>query len=262
MDMIIRKKRRDFMGNIKKVIQKHQPQKIDSYAEAYIVDPLKEDIKKWAGICLQGISYSGSYAKGTALDSTSDLDLFISLKSSTNNTLKEIYDSLASFLEEHDYTIRRQNVSIRVTKSGYDIDLVPAKNDTGNTNFHKLYSKKKDSWIKTNVKRHIDIIKNSNRVNEITALKVWRNNHNLSFPSLMIELMTVEGLKYKAIGDLENNVWFMLEYIENNIESKRIVDPSNTNNVISDSMSKVEKARIKKIAKECRSKSYWGCILW
>lgn len=250
------------MSYIQSVINKHQPQEINTYAEFFIVGPIKNDIKDWAGSCLHQITYSGSYAKGTALDSSSDLDLFISLKSTTDNTLKEIYESLASKLKNSNYTIREQNVSIRVTKYNYDIDLVPAKNDTGNTNFHKLYSKKKDSWIKTNVKKHIDIVKNSNRVREITALKIWRNNHDLKFPSLLIELMTVEGLKNKRIGELEGNVWYMLDYIYQNIETKKFIDPSNTNNIISDSISMTDKSRIKRVAKECRAKDSWGNILW
>ena len=47
-------------------------------------------IKEWAGDCLNDIQISGSRAKGTAINISSDLDLFVSLKSTTNNTLKEI----------------------------------------------------------------------------------------------------------------------------------------------------------------------------
>jgi len=250
------------MSYIEEIIKKHQPQEINDYAELFILRQIKDDIKNWAGNCLNGITYSGSYAKGTALDSTSDLDLFISLKSTTNNTLKEIYESLASKFKSKNYTLRYQNVSIRVTKDNYDIDLVPAKNDKGNTNYHKLYSRKNESWIKTNVKKHINIVKNSNRVKEITALKVWRNNHNLNFPSIMIELMVVEALKNRKVGELERNFWYMLDYIYENIENKRILDPSNTNNIISNSISMTDKLKIKRVTKECRTKIHLRNILW
>jgi len=42
------------------------------------------------------ISPSGSFAKGTANRSGTDIDLFISLSESTPETLKEIYDSLTA----------------------------------------------------------------------------------------------------------------------------------------------------------------------
>ena len=250
------------MSYIEKIINKHQSKEIDFMAEFLVINPIIEDIKSWAGTCLQEVTYSGSYAKGTAIDSTSDLDLFISLKSTTSNTLKELYNSLTSTFQNKGYTLRKQNVSIRITKNEYEIDLVPAKNDSGNTNFHKLYSSKKDSWIKTNVKKHIDIVKKSNRIKEITALKVWRNNHGLSIPSLMIELMVIEGLKNKSIGDLDNNVLIMLEYLRDNMETRRIVDPSNTNNVISESMSVSEKKSVATIAGKCRKMKNWNDILW
>ncbi len=42
------------------------------------------------------ISPSGSFAKGTANRSGTDIDLFISLSESTPETLKETYDSLTA----------------------------------------------------------------------------------------------------------------------------------------------------------------------
>lgn len=70
---------------------------------------------------------SGSRAKGTAIDIATDLDLFISLSSTTSNTLKEIYDSLYDCMIRQGITARKQNVSIGITYQNKDVDLVPAK---------------------------------------------------------------------------------------------------------------------------------------
>ena len=51
-------------------------------------------IRRWAGDKVASLAYSGSFAKGTANNISTDIDLFISLKSSTQETLKEIYESL------------------------------------------------------------------------------------------------------------------------------------------------------------------------
>lgn len=224
--------------------------------------PLALDIARWAGICLQDITYSGSYAKGTALDSSSDLDLFVSLKSSTEDSLFEIYKTLANSLKAAGYNTREQNVSVRVSKFGYDIDVVPAKNNKGNTNMHKLYNKRKDSWIQTDVKKHINIVSKSNRIEEISALKIWRNINGLKLPSIMLEIMTVKALKGKKIGDIENNIFYMLNFIKNNIEAITVVDPANTNNIISDNMYKYEKEAVKKAAGSAMTKQYWSEIIW
>jgi len=50
-------------------------------------------IQQWAGTYLAGVTPSGSFAKGTANKCGTDIDLFISLTSTTTETLKEIYES-------------------------------------------------------------------------------------------------------------------------------------------------------------------------
>ena len=53
---------------------------------------LEPIIREWAGGQLLGVSPSGSFAKGTANHSGTDIDLFISLAHDTTQTLKEIYN--------------------------------------------------------------------------------------------------------------------------------------------------------------------------
>src|SRR5258708_2678728 len=47
-------------------------------------------VTNWAGRQLHEIKLSGSVAKGTAVSSSADLDLFISLKSDTTGTWQEL----------------------------------------------------------------------------------------------------------------------------------------------------------------------------
>ena len=70
------------------VIHKHAlPAQIDPYSEQIVITPLKRLVTTWAGNCLCEIKLSGSRAKGTAIDIATDLDLFISLSSTTSNSL-------------------------------------------------------------------------------------------------------------------------------------------------------------------------------
>ena len=54
---------------------------------------LEPAIRQWANRFLIGVRPSGSFAKGTANWSGTDIDLFISLFSETRETLNEIYES-------------------------------------------------------------------------------------------------------------------------------------------------------------------------
>ena len=80
---------------------------------------LEPIIREWAGGQLLGVSPSGSFAKGTANHSGTDIDLFISLAHDTTQTLKEIYNSLYTRMSVKGYAPKRQNVSINVRVDGY-----------------------------------------------------------------------------------------------------------------------------------------------
>jgi hypothetical protein len=227
----------------------------------YRLSNIKSIIYSWAGYQLSELIKSGSSVKGTAIKGVSDIDLFISLKSDTNGTLKEIYNSLDDFVKSKYIITRRQNVSIGITQSGLEIDLVPGKKQSGYQNFHSIYVSKKDTWSQTNIQSNIDLINNSNRKDEIILTKIWRKNHNLDFLSIYLELIVLESLEYKQIGDLSNNFWTVLTYLRDEFVDKRIIDPSNTNNIISDVLYKYEKEAIAAKAKESISKQYWSEIV-
>jgi len=61
---------------------------------------------------------------------------------------------------------------------------------------------------------------------------------------MYLELITLEALYYKSKNDLVNNVWEVLKYLRDNIVDKVVIDPSNTNNTISDDLYKYEKEAI------------------
>ncbi|WHH59785.1 nucleotidyltransferase domain-containing protein [Petroclostridium sp. X23] len=235
---------------------------VDALTKILVVDPLLNIIKEWAGIQLNNVYYSGSRAKGTAINLSSDIDLFISLKSDTTNTLKEIYTSLYNKVVAHKITARKQNVSIGVNYGGHSIDLVPGKKHLGNTNDHSLYRSKVDTWTKTNINNHINLVKASGRLSEIIAMKIWSKLQKLDFPSIYLELTVIEALYNKNKNQPANNFITVLEYLRDSFVDKTIIDPSNSNNIISDDLYKYEKEAIAKKAKESRNAQSWGDIIW
>jgi tRNA nucleotidyltransferase (CCA-adding enzyme) len=142
-------------------------------------------IRQWAGDMLVGVSPSGSFAKGTANKSGTDIDLFISMSEHTTETLKEIYEKLFGRMQERGLGPTRQNVSVRVKVNGYDVDLVPAKRQQSYGDDHSLYRCKADTWTKTNVTKHISSVINASRQQETRIVKLWRNQKGLYFPFVL-----------------------------------------------------------------------------
>jgi hypothetical protein len=248
---------------INSIVQKHKlPEALDSDTTTYIVAPLKQIISNWAGVCLCETKLSGSRAKGTAIDIATDLDLFISLSSTTQNSLKEIYDSLYNRMIEEGITARKQNVSIGVTYQGKKVDLVPAKRQSQFGNDHSLYRRKADSWTKTNIDTHISRVRQSKRITEIIALKIWRENHGLEFPSILLECFAIDSLYGRSLNAPADNFLYLLRDIQDNIQIRRIVDPSNTNNILSEDLTQMEKKALSDIAQKSLAAPYWDEIIW
>lgn len=218
-------------------------------------------LQQWSNGYLVEVSPSGSFAKGTANRSGTDIDLFISLHENTPATLKEIYNTLHKRMQEAGCQPRRQNVSIGVKVRGYDVDLVPAKRQASRGEDHSLYRSKADTWTKTNVNEHIRIVSNCGRLDEIRVLKLWRNQKGLDFPSFYLELTTIEALRGCARGQLGRNVWRVFEYLRDRFTNARVQDPANTNNILSDELNGLEKQLIVNAAKAALTAKTWGEIV-
>ncbi len=219
-------------------------------------------IRQWAGQWLAELRYSGSYAKGTAISIGTDVDLFISLLSATSGTLAEIYQNLYNLASQQGWQPQRQNVSIGITYGNTRLDLVPGKIQQGYQNYHSLYVSKRRSWTQTNVSLHLDTVTNSGRVREIRAIKIWRTLRGLDFPSFYLELFVIEALKFKPRDQLAANVLAAINAIAGSLAATRIVDPANSNNVVSDDLTAAEKSAISAQARLPAGESHWGRIIW
>lgn len=219
-------------------------------------------LRAWAGQQLNALQYSGSYAKETGVRGISDVDVFISLRADTTDTLKDIYEKLVSLAQSNGWSPRRQNVSVGVTVNGTRGDLVPGKVQAGYQNYHSLYLRKRDSWTQTNVGLHVDTVHGSGRLKEIRAVKIWRMLHGLDFPSLYLELFTIRSLSGRSRSPLGENVLHALTAIGTSLASTRIEDPANTNNILSDELTQSEKQRVASQAAQSARQQYWKDIIW
>ncbi len=219
-------------------------------------------IEKWSNGYLAKAEFSGSLSKGTAISIGTDADIFISLSSTTPGTLSEMYETLYSAITQAGYASRKQNVSIGTTVNGYKIDLVPARRQSQYGNEHSLYKNKTNTWTQTNIQTHISHVKNSNRTSEIKLAKIWRNLHNLDFSSFYLEMAVIDALKNLRVGNIAANFLTVLEFFRDHIESKRYVDPANTNNIISDDLTLSQKRLISEQARASRGQKNWEAIVW
>lgn len=217
-------------------------------------------IQEWGGSYIAGVQASGSYAKGTANLSGTDIDLFISISPAVMDPLKEIYEKLFRRMNEKGFNPTRQNVSINVKVNNFSVDLVPGQQQPSGGGDHSLWRNRANTWTKTNINKHIQHVIAGRRQAETRILKLWRNQKNLDFPSFYLELVTIEALKNTNSG-LAGNVWAVFDYLQNGFVGARYTDPANGNNIVSDDLTGKAKEEIKAAAARARSASNWNEIV-
>ena len=245
---------------IRDVINKKKSKNLTFYDPR--LTEIKNVIREWAGHDLYKIKLSGSCLKKTAIKGKSDCDLFISMKSDISDTLSELYYSLDEHVRDAGYKTRLQNVSIAIRTNGLDIDLVPARIQQGYYNYHSLYTRKYDSWLKTNIDIHIKQVLDSGRQNEIIALKIWRTLNHVKFPSIYLDMVVIHALKHKRRTDTANNFLKVLEFLTDEFWNTPFVDPSNTNNIVSDLIDENQKEKICNTACKSLNQNHWKNIIW
>ncbi|MFM2375449.1 MAG: hypothetical protein RLZZ165_546 [Bacteroidota bacterium] len=116
--------------------------------------------------------------------------------------------------------------------------------------FLSLYDSEAKRYFQTNIKRQIDAFKDihDNARNIIRLLKVWKLHHQRKvMKGFILELLVIRA--FRDAGDKPpSGLWPQLEmtlrYIRDHVGTARLVDPGNSNNVVSDLILPAQKEEI------------------
>lgn len=245
---------------LRNVLAQHQVNAVG--AKTVVIQHVVPILQRWAGQYLSSIDLSGSVAKGTANAGANDMDLFVAMSSMTPGGLRDIYESLHQVASQQPWFARRQNVSIGIQVSGYHFDLVPGRMQDGYQNWFSLWRNKAQTWTQTNIALQVQTVAQSGRTEEIRVLKRWRTLAGLDFPSFILELAVLQALHGRRLGDLANNVSAALEWLRDNMRTARLLDPANTNNVVTDDLTATERAAIAAAAAMARAQPSYSNFVW
>ncbi|MGV3698277.1 hypothetical protein [Flavobacterium sp.] len=202
--------------------------------------------------------FYGSIAKGTSI-SGSDIDIQLQFKKDSG-TLADVYYSVSNFVfdefkDRNLESVREQKHSIGMEFKIKDeikrIDIVPVRqiengnNDTclfvNNTGFFE-----KPTYKKTNSLKQLSSLAFNFREKRIVKLlKVWKTENSLKIKSIHLEWLAKKFFEEKSISNnIEKALSDVVYFIATNIEYIRIVDPANSNNIISNTLTSEEKSNI------------------
>ena len=205
--------------------------------------------------------YAGSYGKKTIIREHYDLDIVAYWPHDCGYTLKDIYNAVGAELKKVWATVNPKTVSWEIPfQGGFHIDVVPGRAIDSTFKDANLYRRDKDSSLKTSIKTHIDTVRNSGRRDAIRLMKLWKVRKSVRFKTFILELMTIDGCKGQSLTDLEPQLLAAFRHISDNIDTARVLDPANTNNVISDDISYADKLTIKAAAQAALNAQYWSQV--
>lgn len=197
------------------------------------------------------IKYAGSHEKGTMISHSYDLDIVCYFPSSDTRSLKEIRDDVSAHLAKR-YILEPKASAERIrdlkgatAPASYHIDVVPGRfiEGTKDVFLHVQYGDRER--MQTNLKTHIDYIVNSGCSDIIRLMKLWVCRNHLSLKTFVLELFVVETLRgYENKANLRLSFLKLLNEMEDNFENMQLVDPANTNNVVSRLVSATDKSMI------------------
>ncbi len=171
-------------------------------------DKLTNYLNEHPDFVLKRMLISGSLAKGTALKSTSDIDVGCYIKADdAPSSIEELLDYLAEKLRKAfpnfspDQVVpQTYSVQVSFRGSGLDVDIVPILYYDDPDWYGDLVSQDDGSLLKTNIPYHIEFIRtrktknNTHFAQVIRLAKYWaknmkNENPDFKFKSFMIELI-------------------------------------------------------------------------
>ncbi len=246
---------------LKSVLERYfLPSGPESPAELAAND-LLDPIRQWAGHYLVATEFVGSYATNTRIRGGTDIDILVSLGPRTPMDAPRLYEHCFTWLKQHGYNPRRQNVSIGLQHHGLEIDIIPARQEWGSSGNCTLCEVERKRPVRTNPQEHVKYTLAAGRTLEIRAIKVWRDFHKLRFPSFYLGLAVIDALRQRPRDLLAGNVELALKYLRDIFPGVPFRDPANSENRVSDDLLEHERLAIADAAKKSLAASDWSQVL-
>lgn len=250
------------------VLESHRMNHIADKMEKYLTkrDEVKAALQKKYGykLVVRAIN-SGSYAKHTAINTKFDIDICQPFSKNSFTTLEQMADDVHDFFkneyEDDDLIeVKKQRVStgiiFLIDNEEVPMDVTPGrelveggyKDDQYLNLYVRAKGDKPATQTQTNISKHIDLIKG--KVQErriIRLLKIWKNKHSPNIKSFFMELITIKAFEANS-SNLPKDQWGKLEmtmkYIRDNVKTIKLIDPANSSNTVSNTMTDSEKRQL------------------
>lgn len=192
-----------------------------------------------------------------------DLDIVLYWPSDSLFSLESLYRAAEGVLDRNWTKVVKKKVGLELPfKGDFHIDVIPGKFSSKDENYAYLYNNKTGGRFQTSIYVQVKYVKNSKREDVIRLMKLWKKRKDVPIKTFILESCVIEGCKGYDRSMLESQLLAAFEYIRDNIQNTRIVDPSNSNNIISDDLSIEQKNRIRRLADQAIKAQSWSQVFF
>lgn len=207
------------------------------------------------------ISDGGSYAKGTMIQASYDLDIVLYWPTNFQYSPKNLYIEVGGVLQSKGRNPRSKKVGWEIPFPGnFHIDVIPGKTIINKKDYAYLFNTDTEGRFQTSVKKQVNYVKRSGRQDIIKLMKLWMIRKEVPIKTFLLENMVIEACKGITKSIIEPQLLKAFEHISEEILIKKIHDPSNINNIISNDLPTEHKNRIKNLAENALGAEYWQDI--
>ena len=205
------------------------------------------------------IYYGGSYGKDTMIRDAFDLDLVVYFPHTDRRPLDELFGAVHRSLVKTRLKVYPQTVALRLPgEGGFHVDVVPARAHDDTYRYATLHrNTQPPSTLQTSLKVHIEAVRGIRQI--VRVLKLWRLRNAVPLKTFALEILAARGLDGLPKDDLAVAVVNVLRFIATQMETVRLVDPANSNNVLE--VTANDRRAAAKIATASLGAT-WGQVVW
>lgn len=219
----------------------------------------------------EGCFMTGSYARKTKIHPMNDVDMFVvyhdelwdEFKDSPQKIIADLKECLIEIYGENFRNkVREQYHSVNINFSTIGFDAIPAFNDGEN---YKIPDTEIGSWIKTNPKKHGELLLIKNRENQqklipiIKMIKKWnlkveKEAGKKPLKSFLIEVLLMNAFESPP-SSFKEGVRIAFDYISNNIIEGGFEDPAGLGPNIDSKLTNEDRKYIAQLTKNMQEKA-------
>ncbi len=205
--------------------------------------------------------YGGSEAKNTSIKLNYDLDVVVYLESGSKDRAKEFYEKVGEIIRKKLKKPKQNSIGWEIPfKANFQLTVIPGVKTSEKDKRAFFYNANVEKVIESNIELQVDYVHNSERTDAIRLVKLWKARRDVPIDNFLLETLVIEACRGIDRKKLEKQIMRVFNYVNENIDTKPVLDPANPQRNLTDEISSEIKQKIKALADQALDAKTWKLI--